>query len=195
MSKTTQYYDENADVFFDSTINIDMSSLYDRFTRHLFPGATILDVGCGSGRDSKFFLDQGYVVTAIDISQKLCSKASQLIGQEVVCRSFKDITEINEYDAIWCCASLLHISGNELSAVFSRLHQALKLSGLMYVSFKYGDFEGERNGRYFTDMTEERLQTYLDEIGFDLVEGWQTSDLRPGREEERWLNAILRRTS
>ena len=71
---------------------------------------------------------------------------------------------------------------------------ATKKNGIIYVSFKYGDFEGERNGRYFTDMTEEsmsELLTYIPELKVE--KQWITGDVREGRGDERWLNMILRK--
>ena len=59
---------------------------------------------------------------------------------------------------------------------------------------KYGEFEGERNGRYFTDMTERRLEELLKSVPhLRLEEAWLTTDVRPGRDTEKWLNVILRK--
>ncbi len=74
---------------------------------------------------------------------------------------------------------------------------AVKNNGGIYTSFKYGDFEGERNGRYFTDFTEESFKEYIEYIenieNIPVEEIWITGDVRPGRGEERWLNLILRK--
>ena len=81
-----------------------------------------------------------------------------------------------------------------MDSVFQKMEKALKKDGILYVSFKYGTFEGERNGRYFTDMTEDTLKELTEKIP-NLVqeEQWITSDVRPGREDEKWLNIILRK--
>ena len=88
----------------------------------------------------------------------------------------------------------MHLTGDELKNVFGRIDRALKDNGVLYASFKYGQFEGERSGRYFIDMTEEKLDAFLQGIhAFALEEKWITSDVRPGRDEEKWLNIILRK--
>ena len=77
--------------------------------------------------------------------------------------------------------------------MMGKMARALKPGGVVYTSFKYGEFEGERNGRYFTDMTEEKVERLLEEVAvFGVIEQWVTKDVRPGREEERWVNLLLR---
>ena len=107
---------------------------------------------------------------------------------------FQELSEIEEYDAIWACASILHLSSEELPEMLRKMRDALKPGGMIYMSFKYGTFEGERNGRYFTDMTEETLDRLLGKImGLVIEEQWVTSDVRPERGKEKWMNAIVRK--
>lgn len=195
MIKTLAYYNENADTFIEGTLSVDMSEIQNKFTSYLEEGSHILDAGCGSGRDSLAFKQAGYTVTAIDGCKALCEKASELLGQPVRNILFEDITEENIYDGIWACATLLHIPSSEIVEVFRRLMIALKEGGIFYASFKYGDFEGERNGRYFTDYTEKRFATLLEQFPeFTQLEQFITIDQRPDR-EERWLNVVLRKCS
>ena len=78
--------------------------------------------------------------------------------------------------------------------VIEKMNLALKQNGIIYTSFKYGDFEGERNGRYFTDMTEISFKKLIENIrDLRIEEYWITSDVRPGLNEEKWLNLILRK--
>ena len=195
MDKTTKFYNENAQQFYDSTYDLDMSSFYRRFEETLPKKANILDAGCGSGRDSKYFLSKGHNVTAMDASEELCQKAALLIGKEVKCQTFQEINDKNIYDGIWCCASLLHVPSIEINSVMTNLAEALKPNGILYASFKLGDQQGERNGRFFNDMTEESLKDLISELPFDLKESWITEDVRPGRESEKWLNSILLKSS
>lgn len=195
MIKTLTYYNENADTFIEGTLFVDMSQLQNKFTSYLEEGSHILDAGCGSGRDSLAFKQAGYTVTAIDGCKALCEKASELLGQPVRHILFQEITEENIYDGIWACATLLHVPEDEMVDVFTRLSRALKAEGIFYASFKYGDFEGERNGRYFTDYTEERFSALLEKFPeFIQLEQFITMDQRPER-EERWLNVVLRKKS
>ena len=84
--RTISYYDENAATFCEGTRNADMSETRGRFLQYLKPNALILDAGCGSGRDSKAFMESGYRVVAIDGSKEMCRQASAYLGQEVQCR-------------------------------------------------------------------------------------------------------------
>ena len=191
---TIQYYNENAKQFVETTVNVEFRHIQNRFLAKLPKGAYILDFGCGSGRDTKYFLGQGYQVDAIDGSAELCKLASALTGIEVKHMYFQELSEIEKYEGIWACSSILHLSLDNLNTVMKKLSLAIKSNGIIYTSFKYGTFSGERNGRYFTDMTEETFDELLRKIpGLEVEEQWITSDVRPGRGEEKWLNLILRK--
>ena len=197
VNTTIQYYEEHAEEFTTNTINADMASIGSRFLAYLPTGCRILDFGCGTGRDSKAFLDLGYDVTAIDGSEALCGIAQSLTGLPVRCLDFRDYTpeEGEVYEGIWACASLLHLKKTELLPVMKVLSQALIPGGAFYVSFKYGTFEGERNGRHFTDFTLEEFREFIKSIPeLSVAEYWVTGDVRPGRGDERWLNIVLQRT-
>ena len=193
MSRTLRYYDINAARFVADTVHVDMADLHARFLAHIPAGGIILDAGCGSGRDSKAFIDAGLRVRAFDASAKLAHLAQELIRQPVEVQRFDDITERACYDGIWACASLLHVAAAELPATLARLWASLKPGGVFYLSFKHG--EGERNDgeRQFTDADEQRLAQWTAELSeLESTECWITEDQRPER-SERWLNALLRR--
>jgi len=185
------YYDNNAEAFVESTRMVDMQPLYQRFLP-LLPGqAHILDAGCGSGRDAKYFIEQGYKVTAFDASTEITALAEKELGQPVSVQRLQ-VQYQNQFDGIWACASLLHVPAKELPDVFHRLARALKPNGVIYCSFKYGQGEYEKQGRIFTDMDEAGLRVLMDEVdGLAIKELWITVDRRPGREQERWLNGVL----
>ena len=191
---TLQYYDRNAREFINNTAAVDFTATQMRFVSKLEKGSHILDFGCGSGRDTKYFLSQGFQVTETDGSVELCKLAGEYIGISVKHMMFQELEEKKVYDGIWACSSILHLPLPELNDVFQRITAALKKDGVLYTSFKYGNYEGERNGRYFTDMTEDRFSDFLKNIkGLELEEQWVTSDVRPGRGDEKWLNIILRK--
>lgn len=192
--QTILYYNENAKQFVETTVNVEFQHMQNRFLDKLQDDAYILDFGCGSGRDTKYFLEQGYRVDAIDGSEELCKLASEIAGIEVMHMYFQELSEVEKYDGIWACSSILHLTYNDLENVMKKMSLALKANGIIYTSFKYGTFSGERNGRYFTDMTEDSFDELLKRIPeLEIEEQWITSDVRPGRGEEKWLNLILKK--
>lgn len=194
-AKTLNYYNSNAVNFSEITKNVDFSEVQQTFINYLPMDAFILDFGCGSGRDTKYFLDHGYHVTATDGSEKICKIATDYTGIYIKQMLFEELNDRNQYDGIWACASILHLSKKELPDIFYKMHQALKTNGIIYTSFKYGTFEGERNGRYFTDFTEEMFEEFARQIsGLKIEKMWITGDVREGRGDERWLNILLRKT-
>ena len=194
MDPTIDYYNLNAENFIENTQNVDMHLAQDKFLHLLNEGAAILDFGCGSGRDARYFLSKGYQVTATDGSAEICRLASVFTGIEVKYMLFQELDEVNSYDGIWACSSILHLPKKELLSVIRKMCVALKEAGIIYTSFKYGDFEGERNGRHFTDFTEDSFQDFIKEVPeIMIVENWITGDVRPGRGEEKWLNLILQK--
>ena len=194
MNQTVRYYDDNAAAFVDGTLNADMTALYALFQKHCPPGGRILDFGCGSGRDTKYFASQGYRVDAIDGSAELCRLASEYSGVAVRHMYFHRLDAVERYDGIWACSSILHVPAHELPHILTLLHRALAVGGILYTSFKYGTFSGDRGGRYFTDLTEAGFRELLSGIpGLQIVETAVTGDVRAGREQEKWLNLILRR--
>lgn len=196
MTKTLAYYNQFAKAYNETTLTIEFQSKREFLLKYLKPHAHILDLGCGSGRDSKAFLEQGYKVTAMDGSQVLCQLASETIGQPVKCQLFHELDEVNTYDAVWACASLLHLPTIELKQTLKKIEKALKDEGYFYASFKYGEFEGYRDERFFNDFTEESFKALLTEIPtLTIIETEVTTDVIPGRENVSWLNIILKKIS
>ena len=187
---TVDYYNKNAQAFFDETIDADMFFWRDKFITLLPDGGRILDAGCGSGRDSKAFIKQGYSVVAFDASREMCKKASELLGQEVWQMRFDEMSFEDEFDGVWACASLLHVNEEELPDVFNKIYKSLKDNGTLYASFKYGEGQRDRGERIFTDFTEESIKPILIMSGFEVIDSGITSDIRPGREDEKWTNVI-----
>lgn len=196
MNSTLDYYNMNAKEFVKETVNIDFSETQKRFLDKLDNGDPILDFGCGSGRDTKYFLSKGLNVEAIDGSKEICKLASEYTGIKVRQMRFQDLEEVNRYNGIWACASILHLCKEELLSVINKMIIALKDNGVIYISFKNSEFEGLRNGRYFIDFTVEKFNEFVKDIDHVYIEDtWITGDLRPGKENEEWLNLILRKTS
>ena len=185
------YYDENAREFFDGTVNANMTPHHMEFLKLMPENGHILDAGCGSGRDAKKFMSLNYKVTAIDESAEMCRLASEYMGMPVKHKRFQEIDCLNEFDGIWASASLLHVPSDEIGDVLNRLKNSLMENGILYASFKYGDFEGMRNGRFFNDFTEKTATELFEKNGFEVLKTWITSDSRKGREDEKWVNILV----
>ena len=174
---------------------MDFRETQERFLKHIPPQGRILDFGCGSGRDTKYFHARGFAVDAVDGSEELCKLASEYTGLNVKQMFFTDLDVVDRYDGIWACASILHLSSADLRDVLLKMIKAIKNGGILYASFKYGEFEGMRNGRYFTDFTEMSLKKYIADIAnVKIVDVWITGDVRPDRGDEKWLNLILQKS-
>jgi SAM-dependent methyltransferase len=193
---TIAYYDQHAEEFVRDTLGVDMSALYEPFLALLPPGGHILDAGCGSGRDALAFKSLGYAVTAFDASPVIAQLATEVIGQSVEVLRLQDMKFDETFDGVWACASLLHVPGSELDAVLSLLTYSLCPGGVLFMSFKWGESEEVRNGRLFNSHTADSLARVLSaHSALAILNLWQTSDQRPGRQDERWVNALVRRTS
>ncbi len=191
---TVDYYDRNAESFANGTQGVDMAHLHAEFLPHVPEGGVILDAGCGSGRDAVFFMHHGFAVVAFDASRELAALASKALGQSVLVMTFQDLESVEEYDAIWACASLLHVTTAGMDDVLRRLTRDLRLGGILYASFKYGGTECDRNGRFFNDYNEAKFEVQLAaHPDLALTKVWQTRDARPNRQTELWFNAILTR--
>lgn len=202
MNQTISYYDKNAEEFCRATRDSDMSFCRDKFLylleqkNHIGVNQSdksnihILDAGCGSGRDAKAFLDAGYQVTALDASRKICEEAGKLLKQEVLCIEFGKLQFWQEFDGIWACASLLHVSYTEIDKVLKRFWDALKDEGILYASFKYGRGMRIDKDRVFYDYEETALENLMIDNCFLAEDIFVTQDVRKDREKEQWINVL-----
>ena len=195
MDKTLSFYNSNASSFIERTVAADVGTLRERFIKYIPQNGHVLDFGCGSGRDTKCFLEAGLMVDAVDGSEELCTAASEYSGVKVRCMDFFELDVKEQYDGIWACASVLHVEKDRLPELFQTMMDALKPGGVMYLSFKYGDFSGTREGRHFTDLTEKSFRELLTRFeDLSIEEEWISEDSRPER-TVRWLNEIVRKAS
>lgn len=198
---TLDYYQRNAKNFFSQTINVDMQNVYQPFLEYLpktqlSNQQKILDVGCGSGRDSVFFANQGFEVVAIDGSKSLIELAQQTDTRiDWQCLRFHEIAKQswqNQFTGIWACASLLHVPFDDLTKLLNDLIRCLKSDGILYASFKYGDSEREKDGRFFCDINEQRWQLIEEQLdSAKALKLWQTVDNRMDK-RDIWWNVLLK---
>lgn len=191
------YYDEHARPFFDDTAASRVDHLYDRVLGHIPKGGRILDAGCGSGRDALAFHKAGYQVQAFDGSASMVALAREHTGLAVRQMRFEAVEGPEAFgggfDLVWANATLLHVPRAALVATTARLTRLLNPGGVLFASFKEGQTEREKNGRRFTDMTEEMLADFIAALGLERLDLWSGDDARPGREGERWVSGVGRR--
>lgn len=193
---TIDFYDRNGDDFFARTSELDVDFLYRPFLALLPAPARILDAGCGSGRDSKAFLQRGYQVTAIDASDKLVRLASEHTGLPVQHMTFSELPFENAFDGIWASATLLHVPHSEMEDVFHKFIRALKIGGVWYMSFKKGEGEKWSGERLFTYFNKASLGEWIARFpALETLQLWEEADSRPEFQNEHWVNALVRRRS
>ncbi|EKY26713.1 class I SAM-dependent DNA methyltransferase [Clostridium celatum] len=191
--KTVDFYNSNSKSYVESTLDIDMSHLYSDFLSEIPSGGAILDLGCGSGRDSKVFIDKGYKITAVDGSKELAKLASRVIGQEVIVSKFEDLRLTESYDGIWACASLLHVNRSNIVDVIKNISCNLNRDGVFYMSFKYGNNEYiDDKGRYFNCYTKESFEEMIKNIPELIIRKiYKSGDTLGGRSNLEWLNVLI----
>lgn len=186
------YYEKNALEYFNNTKNADMSATYKKFLKYVNTGQRILDVGCGSGRDLKYFRGQGFDAEGLEPSKELCRLLKNETSAVVHNSTVQKFTAKSKYHAIWACASLIHLQDKELFDFFKHIDRILFPGGIIYASGKNGISTGiSEDGRFFLEFTEELLKKILEENRkLVLKEKWYSKDVT-GRNEFRWLNFIL----
>lgn len=194
---TLDYYNKNSEEYFNSTLNVDMTNTYKEFLKLVPEGGKILDLGCGSGRDSMNFMKLGYEVTAVDGSKELAKKASALLGKEVIASTFEELELKEKFHGIWACASLLHIKREDLKIVLNNLYNNLEDNGVFYMSFKYGEKEYvDDKNRYFNCFTDESIISFINENTKYNILGLYITEDKLGRVNEvKWVNLICNKKS
>ena len=179
------YYERYAIPYYEQTIDLDMSEEMQPFLDALPEGAEeILDLGCGSGRDSKTLDELGFYVTPMDGSGKMCELAEIYTDQEVLRLRFEEMDFDEVFDGIWASLALIHVPSEEIHTIMDKVLAALKPGGILYFSVYEGDRDGVYAGCYYRDYTELELRRLMK--GFEGVrilsirrsegQGWNGND-------------------
>lgn len=192
-SSTVDYYDLNAEEYFLRSLRADMDSIYKQFLTFVPENGTILDAGCGSGRDTKYFASLGYKVTSIDASQEMVKLSSEYTQKKTYLMNFYDLAFENKFDAIWSMASLIHIPKKDMNYIVKLFTKALRANGIWFISLKEGEGEEMEEGRLFNHYTEKEFRMLLERHPSLQVEKLWYSQDAIGR-SQNWLTVILRKT-
>ena len=190
---TIKYYNKNAADYYEETVDNNMEEIIEKFLEHIPADSAIMDLGCGSGRDSLYFINEGFDVTAVDGSEELCELAQVHIGQDVLNMTFDELEFDDVFDGVWACSSLLHVPKKDIKAILGKVVRSLKKDGVLYMSFRYGEFEGMRDGRYYSDYRLHPLRDMLREIEeIDIIDIFKTESNYNNIQKE-WINVFVRK--
>ena len=191
---TLDYYNNNAIEYFQSTKDIDMEDLRKIFIKYLKQGDSILDFGCGSARDSLYFKEKGFDVYPLDGSEELAKIVEKEYGLKVRVQDFNDFEDVDKYDAVWACASLLHIESDKLKNIISRLAKSIHDKGIIYICIKDGEGESTDNlGRFFSYFSKESFEEILEELELKVDKYVQTSQNRSDGSVTIWHNFFIKK--
>ena len=169
------YYNRYAVPYYEETVDASMEEVMKPFVELLSEeseNAEVLDLGCGSGRDTLLLEEYGFYVTPMDGSEEMCKLAVVNTDKEV-----------------------LQMTYDEMRKVMKKLVQALKENGVLYFSVHKGDRDGIYHGRYFHDYTRRELQSLMEEYPeLEVVDIWTTQDVRSEKSDKLWLNVLARKT-
>lgn len=190
MSDTIAYYNANAENYYKTTENVDFTASYARFRKYVPEHGSIVDVGCGSGRDVKAFCDMGYQAVGLDASEELATIAMREKGITVFVDDMTTWIADEPFDGMWCCASLLHLDDAGLDRFADNVSKNLKPGGAIYISVKSGIETGyDDKGRYMRNFNYEELAELLAVSNVEIVDKWTTED-KMAREGFCWINII-----
>lgn len=200
------YYTKKYKEYTEKTENIDMTYEQDMFLHYLFSIwlrkkenkpelINVLDVGCGSGRDSKRFKELDLSVHLMDESLKMLALATKRVKPDgVFSLDVRDMDFVEKYQGVWACASLLHIPIDDMEYAFEKIWRALKFDGIFYFSFKEGKGEIiDKDNRLFTFLSMTEIDNILNKFNFKVLNSWVNNEFVENGPCINWLNYIVKK--
>jgi 8-oxo-dGTP pyrophosphatase MutT (NUDIX family)/ubiquinone/menaquinone biosynthesis C-methylase UbiE len=193
IQRTTQTYDEIAPDFAVKHWETDLSAQLGRFCAYLHPGARVLDIGCGPGRDVLGLAEQGFLAVGLDRSAGMLREAKAHGAGRLVQADARALPFAGgSLDGVWACASLLHLPKAELPATLAEIQRAL-VHGHVCLILKRGEGEGwcdteKEQRRFFAYYHPAEVELALERAGFRVMECRLEPDRR--RPNLEWINAI-----
>lgn len=198
-SHTKEYYDSHSEEYFRTTYKADLQPIWQKLAERLAPtSASILDLGCGSGRDLRYFSQLGFQTVGVDYSPNLVKLARAFSGQRVVLGDFASLPfENNTFDAAWAIGSLVHVSRTSLPFVLSEIHRVLKENAYLLTSVKEGAGEEvDACGRYNVFHSAEEWANAHLSTGYEVLDVYSTVEGRKTQQnsvvEIPWVVCLAR---
>jgi len=190
------YYDEKADEYYRKTHRIDMTDVYQKF-KEVLPSETqrfILDAGCGTGRDTRYFIKSGFRVKSFDASEQMVRYCNMYPFAFCEQRTFSDVNELEAFHGVWACASLLHLDSDDFYGALTKLVYALKPLGALYFSIKARpEVESHsKDGREFFYYNREKVENFLEGLGMERISIWNNDGKKEGNPTE-FINFLYKK--
>lgn len=195
VQKTLEHYQNNAESFWEGTKDHDVDQNYAALQTNMraLSGMTVLDFGCGPGRDLIHFTKRGHTAIGLEGCQAFCEMARKHSGCEVWHQDFCDISLPEDFfDGVFANASLFHVPRKLLPEVLVRLNKSLKSDGILFSSNPRGNGENFDGSRYGNYMEFEEYEDFLKTAGFEVVSHYYRPTGWP-REEQPWLAVVSRK--
>lgn len=170
--RVVKHYNKKSKEYYDQTIRIDMTSEYDKFISKIKPGGLICDIGCGSGRDTKFFIENGFRVLSIEPSTHLAKLANAYEFSHVKNQTLLEMSYTNRFDAIWCCAVLQHIEPKNLQKSISRIAEMLRPNGIIYLSYRTSSSSNEPSRNTIFIHETSTIKEHLDNNNLEVIKNY-----------------------
>jgi len=186
------YYQTNCHEYHKRTFSADSSSFLDPFVKMLPPGASILDVGCGSGRDLLWLKNLGFQVTGFEQSSGLANLARKYTGCEIIEGDFETYNfNTLKFDAILASGSLVHVPHSRLIPAIANINPTLDRNGIFYLSLKQGDdFQTDRTKRTFYLWQDAELRGVFNRLNFEVIHFSNTESVI--NSNDLWLGYVLK---
>ena len=196
VKKTAQSYNKFAKNYVESTFDTILQYQLTQFTSFL-KGKKVLDAGAGSGRDSLYLKEEGFTVSAIDLSPEIVKEAkkkTKVNVKEMDLRKldFKD----KNFDGIWCCASFIHLPKKDAEKTLTELNRVLKKQGVLYLGLREGTSEGlepsvtlSREEVLISYYTQNEIEELIRNNGFKII----TTYIEQDNEGTSWINLFARK--
>lgn len=196
-ASTKRFYESNATTYAEATWKLPMDEQLSNFAARLAPGAAVVDLGCGAGRDLKALADRGFFAVGLDVSAQLARIARQRSECPVVVADLRHLPLASErFDGAWASASLLHLRREDIGQALAEVHRTLKPGGLLFTSMKAGSGEqADEQGRWYSYYEFDEWRSLLEAYG--LVSVTLRSSVQCAgalaRVRTTWINSISRR--